>query len=253
MHSNAILAILTVMLNRNIIFLPGFMCDERLFAKQIGTFKNIGLTPVTANSSKHDNISLMAKSILAETGGKFALVGLSMGGIIALEIYKQAPERVTHLALLNSTPFADRSQTQRHEHIARAQQGEILSIISEDLKPKYLAPANHNPEILRLVIKMAEKLGAEVFVRQSLALLYRGHYLDVLSQIKCPTLILTGKQDGVCGTDIAEYMADRIRRAKYVALDNCGHLSTLEQADQVTHELADLLDVKFKNQIGVNA
>lgn len=237
----------------HVIFIPGFMCDHRLFAPQSEWLSNQNVSFHIEAPIKGNSIADFAQDILSTAPESFALCGLSMGGIIALEIYKQAPERVTHMALLNTTPFADRSRPQRHEHIARAQQGEMLSIISEDLKPKYLAPAYQDSTILRQVVKMAEALGEAAFVRQSLALLYRKHYLNLLPSIVCPTLVLTGQQDGVCGPDIATYMADNISGSRFATVENCGHLSTLEQPDIVNKELATLLGIKTNHKEGVIA
>lgn len=234
----------------SVIFLPGFMCDERLFKPQIKAM----VDPINchvADISGQESISGIATYILNNVPSKFAVAGLSMGGIIALEIYRQASERVTHMALLNTTPFADRSQAQRQKHIERVKQGDMPSVISEELKPKYLALAKSNAEILNLVMKMADSQGAETFVRQSFALLFRKAYLDVLPTITCPTLVLTGMQDGVCGPDISAIMAEQIPNAQYRILENCGHLSTLEQPDKVSAELASLFGMK--TNIGVKA
>jgi len=227
----------------NLVLLPGFMCNERLFERQIKTLAKLGIHCQVPTWSNESTIFGIAAEILRDTSAPIALAGLSMGGIIALEIFRQAPERVTHLALLNTTPFADRSQEERRRHINRIHHGELLAVLSEDLKPKYLAPANANSEILSLISAMATRLGPEVFVRQSFALMFRQDYLKLLPDIKCRTLILTGDQDRVCGQDISTYMASKMPQAEHKIIKDCGHLSTLEKAEEVTQSLLDLLQI----------
>lgn len=227
----------------NVIFLPGFMCGQRLFTHQLKALRAHEFNCAVMKNVVGETISEMAAHCLNTAPEKFSLVGLSMGGIVALEIYRQAPERVSHLALLNSTPFADRSEAQRREHIRRVKGGEMNAVISEDLKPKYLSPANHNDTILKTIRAMADDLGPEVFVRQSFALMFRKHYLDLLPQINCPALVLTGEDDTICGSDINKIMADKIPNARYVELKNCGHLSTLERPEAVTQAIAELMEI----------
>lgn len=229
------------------------MCDRRLFTHQLSAFRAYGINCTVIDNFVGETICEMAAHFLKTAPHRFSLVGLSMGGIIAMEIYKQAPERTSYLTLLNSTPFADRSEAQRLEHIRRVNGGEMNEVISEDLKPKYLSPANHNDTILKTVGEMADDLSPEVFVRQSFALMFRNHYLDLLPHINCPTLVLTGEDDTICGADINSMMADKIPNARYVELKNCGHLSTLEQPEAVTRELAQLFEITLNTQHKITA
>lgn len=241
------------MLTKDVIFTPGFMCNWKLFAHQLTLFKKNGVNCTVIDNAVGETIVEIAAHILETAPRKFGLIGLSMGGIIALEIYKQSPERVSHLALLNSTPFADRSESQRRKHIRRVNCGEMDAVISEDLKPKYLSPANHNDTILKTVREMADELGPEVFVTQSFALMFRKHYLDLLPQINCPSLVLTGEDDKICGADINKMMADKIPNAHYIEIKKCGHLSTLEQPEKVTLALAKLYGITLKTRIKITA
>lgn len=184
---------------KQIIFVPGFMCDRRLFTQQTKALSAHGFDCTTVDISNISTIEDGATTILKQMKMTPAgIVGLSMGGIIALEMMRQAPEFVSHLALLNTTPFEDRSAEQRREHMARVSKGELLDIVRDELKPTYLFPSNASPEILDIVTQMAQDLGEQSFKRQSVALMSRISYLKSLNEIRCPTLVLTGENDEIC-------------------------------------------------------
>jgi pimeloyl-ACP methyl ester carboxylesterase len=183
----------------------------------------------------------MARDVLDQVQGRFALVGLSMGGIVALEIWRQASERITHLALLDTTCYADRRRELRLEQIARVERGELRQVTSAT-KPLYLSARNsNNRHIQELVLEMGMALGPEVFVRQSVALRDRGDSSNILSNIMCPTLILCGLEDNLCPLDIHLEMARFVAHGDLVALTDCGHLSALERPEAVTASLDMLL------------
>ena len=221
----------------HVVFLPGFMCDERLFAPQIRQLDEIGISydvPVMRNESTFRE---MATSILQNTPKNFALVGLSMGGIIAQQIVALAPHRVSHLALLNTTPYEDKSLSQRKAHIKRVRNGELETILRDELKPRYLSPSSAKPKIMPLVADMGAQLGLDIFIQQSVALMIRKSQASQLSKISCPTLVLTGTDDRLCPPDIHKKMAQSIKNSELMIVKNCGHLSTLEKPNVVTNAL----------------
>lgn len=221
----------------HIVLIPGFMCDARLFAPQTLALENRHVGHTVAIMRDETTIREMARHILATSPQHFALAGLSMGGIIALEIYRQAPQRVTHLGLLNTTPHADRSIAQRKVHIQRARDGELVTLLQDELKPRYLSPATSRETILPLITQMGQSLGADVFARQSIALMIRKSATPILQDITCPTLVLTGEDDTICPPALHVEMADTIDGAALRLVPNCGHLSTLEQPTLVTAAL----------------
>lgn len=225
----------------SIIFLPGFMCDERLFAAQKVACENAGITVIFADLDTSMTITGLAGDILARAPESFALAGLSMGGIVAMELYRQAAERITHLVLLNTTPHADTKQKQRKEQIARVADGELGLVMQEELKPQYLASVNRSQDRLDLLNDMAQQLGEFTFTRQSLALMARQGYEDLLPQIECPTLVLTGYQDKVCTPNIHIEMAAAIPNARLAIFPDCGHLSTIERPGEVSSALLSLM------------
>ncbi|MCR9196317.1 MAG: alpha/beta hydrolase [Hyphomonas sp.] len=230
------------MLAQSIIFLPGFMCDERLFRPQIETLSRHGISCRVGDLTGACSIERLASIILRNAPKRFALAGLSMGGIVAFEVCKQAPERVTHLALLNTTARADAAGLARKKQLGRVAAGELDLVLREELKPQYLAPANRTTERLRVLEQMGVDLGKDVFCRQTMALTVRDSYLDSVRNIQCPTLLLAGAEDTVCPVDRHEEISARIPHAHLKVLARCGHISTLEQPALVSQALLDLLD-----------
>ncbi|MEL7547910.1 MAG: alpha/beta hydrolase [Pseudomonadota bacterium] len=229
------------MINSSIVFLPGFMCDARLFAPQIDALRANGFDCSVGDITRAGTIERMAKQVADDAPDRFALVGLSMGGIVALEIYKQAPHRVTHLALLNTTARSDAAGLARKKQLGRVAAGDLDLVLREELKPQYLAPENRTPERLELLERMGIDLGENVFCRQTMALILRPAYFDVAASVLCPTLLIAGAEDRVCPVDRHEEIEARIADAELLILERCGHISTLEQPDQVNRALLALL------------
>ena len=225
----------------HVLFLPGMMCDERLWQHQVNALEQ---TVSHADTTQADNLRDMAVQVLAVAPDRFAIAGLSMGGILALEIWRQASERVSHMALLDTNARAEMPERKalRPQQIELAMAGGLRALAIESLKPLYLAEAHRNDEaLLDIILDMALDLGPEVFRRQSLALRDRPDSVATLSTIDCPTLVLCGDEDTLCPVAYHEQMANDIPDARLVVIENCGHLSSLEQPDVVTHELQQLL------------
>lgn len=174
---------------------------------------------------------------LEKTSSPLALVGLSMGGIVAMNIMKIAPDRISHLALLNTTPHEDRSARQRKRQIQRVRGGELAAIIRDELAPNYVSRNSSKEALIALTAEMGEALGASVFVRQSIALMARRSVLQDITKISCPTVIMTGEDDRICPPQIHSDMADAISGSDLRLIPHCGHLSTLEAADEVNQIL----------------
>jgi len=225
----------------NILLLPGMMCDERLWSHQIAAMT----VPVkVADLSKSDTIQSMAADAIAAAPARFAVAGLSMGGILAFEIWRQAPDRVSHLALLDTNPHPDSPDKKalRFEHIAAAASGQLEQLTIESLKPLYLARKNRDDEeLLNTILDMALSLGPGVFERQSLAVMKRPDSVPALATITCPTSIICGREDAICPPSFHELMAQEISGARLVVIDDCGHMSSMEQPETVTAELLQLL------------
>ena len=225
-----------------ILFLPGMMLTYRLYAHQCSRLSS--QYPVSIGDlTQSDTVRSLALDVLRAAPERFGLVGLSMGGIVALEICQLAPERVTHLALLDTTPHADapgRRET-RNAQIDRVRRGGLRQVLVDDMKPLYVGSKNRdNASLRRTVLEMGLELGSEVFLRQTVALRDRAANLQTLSTINCPTLVLCGREDRLCPPACHMEMAAAIADADLVMLAGCGHLSAMEEPEAVTDALVHL-------------
>jgi len=232
-----------------IVFAPGMMCDARLFREQASAIER-GRPVFFADFSKDDSIAGNATRLLAEAPPRFTLAGLSMGGIVAFEVWRKAPDRVAGLVLMNSTPFADspaRRET-RLDQIKRVREGQLKTVVMEELKPNYLAePHKQDQQMLNEIYGMAERLGPDVFVAQSHALMSRDDSTQTLQTITCPTAVIAGEEDEVCPPELHEIMHQGISGSKLHILPDCGHLSTMESPEQVTRILQNHIELAEKD------
>ena len=226
-----------------VLLLPGMMLDQRAYAGQLASLAR--LTEVMIGDiGQSESIVAIAADVLRTAPPRFALVGLSMGGIVAFEIWRCARERVTHLALLDTTPYVDAPERQelRLEQIAMAETGKLRELMVNSMKPLYLARKNRaNRGLVKRILDMALAAGPEVFRRQSLALRNRPASIATLATVTCPTLVLCGREDALCPVDFHATMAAAIPRADLQVLADCGHLSTMEEPAVVATALRQLL------------
>ena len=221
-----------------IVFLPGMMCDARLFIPQINALS--GKYPVMCHPLVgHDAVEALASQILATSPERFALAGLSMGGIVAMEVLRQAPDRVERLALLDTNPLAEKDEVKakRVPQIEAARNGELRRVMRDEMKPNYLADGPNLGAILDLCMAMATDLGPEVFVAQSHALAARPDQSETLTRFDRPALVLCGREDGLCPVERHELMHALLPNSELVVIENAGHLPTLEQPDQTNAAL----------------
>ena len=226
---------------QNLLLIPGMMCDARLWQHQANALSQ---RVIHADTTVGDNFSDMASAALNAAPDRFAVAGLSMGGILAFEIWRQAPERVTHMALLDTNPHAEASERQsgRLREIEKALAGGLKQLAVESLKPLYLAEAHRDDQqLLDTILQMALDLGPEIFRNQSLALRARIDSVPTLATIDCPTLVMCGREDTLCPVAHHELMAERIPQARLRIVERCGHLPSLEQPTIVTDEIRQLL------------
>ena len=197
-----------------------------------------------ANHIRDDNMGAIARRILAEAPPRFALAGHSMGGYIAFEIMRQAPERVAKLALINTQARPDTAEAtarRRGHDRARAEGGEYRAVLDE-LFAGFVHPSRQRRCRLRqLVYDMGDDVGPEGFMRQQTAMIGRPDSRPALAWIKCPTLVLTGDQDNTIPNSLSMEMSSGIPGAKLVMLPNCGHLPQVEQPQATADALAEWL------------
>ena len=222
-----------------LVLIPGLLCTEALWRPQIEHLSDV-VKAWVPKTSRHDNIPQTAKDILAAAPAQFALAGLSMGGYIAFEVLRQAPLRVRKLALLDSNARADLPEqaANRRAAMRRAQEQGNLRGVVEELMPILLHPDHlHDPALTRLIHEMADEIGVDGYIRQQTAIIGRPDNRPFLSSIECPTTVIVGRQDALMPPKVALEIADGIPSAEIVIIEDCGHISTLEQPEAVNAEL----------------
>lgn len=213
-----------------LVLLPGLLCDSALWRPVTDALAAEAAAAV-ADLTLDDSVGAMADRVLAWAPPRFALAGLSMGGYVAQEIMRRAPDRVTRLALLDTSARADSDEQRRRRRglIALARQGRFKGVTPR-LLPLLVHPDRlADTELVEIVTGMAERVGRDAFLRQQTAILGRPDGIADLSRIDCPTLVLCGRQDALTPPELHEEMAFHIPAARLVQIPDSGHLPPLER------------------------
>ena len=231
------------------VLLPGNMCDARLWDGDDGAIRAAlaaaGLAVVDADLTRDATVAAMAARALAAVPGPLLPVGFSMGGIVALAMAAQAPERIAALVLADTNCGADLPDRAavRPGQQARVRAGGLAAIVADELKPAYLAAASRGDAELKAVLfDMALDLGPDVFCRQSEALRTRADLGPVLDGWTRPLLLLAGAEDALCPPAWHEAMAARASSATLAIVDGAGHMLPLERPAAFASALAAWLD-----------
>lgn len=224
-----------------LLLIPGLLNDAGLWCDQMAGLADIA-RPVVADITRGASLPALARDVLDMAEDRFALCGFSLGGIVALEIMRIAPERISHLALLDTTmlPDAPERRADRERLIRTASQPGRFIGLGEGMLKAYLADGNlGNAGMVRRVREMTARLGAEVFIRQSG--IARPDSRPTLGAITCPTLVLCGAEDRLTPPAIHCEMADAIAGAQLVIIPQAGHMTPIEQPDAVNAALRRLI------------
>ncbi len=225
-----------------VLLIPGLNCTARLWAGQVADL-GAGRAVMVADHAGAETIAAIAAAILAEAPPRFALAGLSMGGYVAMEILRVAPERVARLCLVDTQARADTPEAAevRRQLIEITERGGFAKIAALQY-PKLVAPARADDvELQRVVRAMADATGADAFVRQQKAILTRIDSRPSLGAVRCPTTVLVGADDQLTPPDMAAEMAGLVPGARLVEIPGAGHLSPLEAPEAVNAALWDWL------------
>lgn len=221
---------------QGLVLIPGLLCDAALWRGQVENLDDIA-APWVADVTRDTSTTAMAERVLAEAPARrFALAGLSMGGYVAQAIMRLAADRVTRLALLDTTarPDTPEQTARRRGLIELAEKGQFHGVTSR-LLPAFLHPDRLNDKALaEAVIAMAARVGKDAFLRQQRAIMGRGDGRPHLGAIACPTLVLCGRQDQLTPLEWSEEIAALIPEARLQVIEDCGHLSTMERPWEVS-------------------
>jgi pimeloyl-ACP methyl ester carboxylesterase len=222
------------------LFVPGLNCSARLYTPLVPALWRLGPIAI-ADHTREETMQGIAASILAAAPAQFRLVGLSMGGYLAFEIVRQAPERVAKLALLGTSARADTpEQTERRRGLIRLAEDGRFREVNDVLWPILVHESRQGHRALRVIVDaMAEETGPEAFIRQQRALIGRPDSRRDLARIRCPILVAVGDRDLLTPPELSQEIADGIRGARLETIATCGHLSTLERPEVVTRLLVE--------------
>lgn len=226
-----------------LLLIPGMMCDARLYGPQIADFSSERAVHI-ACVTKCETIEEMAQNVLATAPDHFALAGLSMGGIVAMEVLRRAPERVTRVALMdtNSQSETPAVAAAREPQIVGVMAGRLAEVMADVMRPEYLGAGSPRTEILALMQDMAMALGEGEFLRQSRALQRRPDQQKTLRKIRMPALVLCGAEDTLTLPRRHEFMSELIPYATLCIIEGAGHLPTLEAPDATNAALREWLN-----------
>lgn len=216
-----------------ITLLPGLACDARLWREQMPALALLGPVRVADVHSRFATLPEMAAALLAESDGDLHLVGTSMGGMVALEVARQAPQRVRSLALLASSARPDTPELLRlrSDAIGLFEQGRMREVLLANVAFAF-HPA-HAGALQDHYLAMIEDAGAAQLIAQNRAIMARSDYRPLLPALRCPTLVACGRDDLLTPPECTQEMADAIPGARLEWLDTCGHLLTWEQPQRV--------------------
>ena len=224
----------------HLVLVPGMLCDAALWAHQIQHMEDIADCHV-GDTRSDDTIAGMARTILHAAPTRFALAGLSMGGIVAFEMMRQAPERVARLALLDTAanPDSEGGRQRRLDLMKLAEMGEFVGVAPR-LLPQFIHPDRlRDGTLTDAVMEMTQRVGKDAFLRQQNALMERADSRPHLSAIDVPTIVLCGREDAM--TPLARHteIAEAIPKARLAVIEDSGHLTTMERPQAVTALMRD--------------
>jgi pimeloyl-ACP methyl ester carboxylesterase len=229
-----------------LVMLPGLICDASIYAPQSAAFSD---SLAVEGYGLCDSLLGMADIVLEQAPERFALFGHSMGGRIALEVYRKAPERVTHLALV-STGIHPVGANEPANRAALQQVGHDngFEALVDEWLPPMVADANRtNPAIYDPLKAMCMRASQEQFDAQIKALLSRPEVESLLPQISCPTLVMTGSEDGWAPPAQHEGIAAAIPDTQLVIVEGAGHMIQFEAPEAVNAAIADWLSRSVTN------
>jgi pimeloyl-ACP methyl ester carboxylesterase len=214
-----------------LVLIPGLLCTAELWRAQVDGLADVAEITVTEAHREHGSIAEIARAILADAPERFHLAGLSMGGYIAFEIMRQAPERVERLALLDTTARPDPPERvrQREDALELVGRGRFHGV-TDKLIEQFVHENRVGEKVLFDKVKaMARDYSEDEFVRQMTAIMGRPDSRPDLPAIACPTMVLCGREDALTPLEMSDEMARLIPGAVPEVIEFCGHLPPLER------------------------
>ena len=225
------------------MLLPGLACDAAMWRDQLDALAPFGPVHVSDVHTRFAGLPQMAAALLAEHPGELRLCGSSMGGMLALEVLRQAPQRVTALALLGSSARPDTAELLklRADAIALFEQGRMLEVLRANVAFAFDPQNGRDTELVQTYLDMIVRAGAQQLIAQNRAVMARPDSRPLLPSISCPVLVACGASDLLTPPECSREMAELIPDARFELISECGHMLTLEQPSRVNALLLDWL------------
>jgi pimeloyl-ACP methyl ester carboxylesterase len=228
-----------------LVLIPGLLCDATVWPHQRAALADLADIRV-ADHGTLDSLPAMARAVLDDAPERFAIAGHSMGGRVALEVYRAAPERISGVALMDTGyhPLAPGEAGER-EVAGRLMLMEVartkgMRAMAEDWVQGMVHPDRlAERELVEPILDMFEARTQEVYSAQTRALINRPDGSPVLATIRCPTLVLCGHEDSWAPVQRHREMASLIPGSSFVSIRDCGHMCTLERPEAVSTAMRD--------------
>lgn len=219
---------------QHLLLVPGLLCSQDLFASQMEGLAGIAAITI-ADTRGLGSIGEIADAILERAPERFVLGGLSMGGYVVFEVLRRAPERVQKVVLLDTNARSDLpDQAARRRELVALARSEGLRKVQGMLLPFLLGARSMLDKVLvERVLMMAESFSVDQFSLQQEAIIGRPDNRPFLASIRCPVLVVVGGEDRLTPVKVAEEMAGGIAGSRLEVIEDCGHLSTMEQPEAV--------------------
>lgn len=231
----------------DIVLLPGLLCDEAVWRGQVERFSSFRCHVV--DYAQADSIEAMADTVLREAPERFALAGHSMGGRVALEVYRRAPERVARLILMDtgfrSRPADASGEQEKLKRLAlleMARHQGMRAMGETWLQGMVHSDRLEDEALIESILAMIERKTPAIFAAQIQALLERPEATSLLSSIQCPTLLLCGRQDAWSPLSRHEEMAQLIAGSRLAVIEDAGHMVTMERPAEVASVIEHWLE-----------
>lgn len=226
---------------RHFLLCPGFMTDQALWSRMAPGLADLG-TCTFADLSRTDDLEATARDLLAAAPDRFILIGFSLGGFVAREIVRLAPDRVSGLVLMNSSARPPRPEIARRNAIliSLTKDRGFRGLSTDGVKKAFHPDLQDNAPLIQEVKDMALRMGGEAFIKQ-LSIQRRDGRPD-LAKIACPTLVIWARQDELRSLKESQEMADAIPGAKLEIIEDCGHMTPMEAPAEVLRVLSGWLE-----------
>jgi pimeloyl-ACP methyl ester carboxylesterase len=224
-----------------LLILPGLLEDADAFAHQVEGLREHA-TVVAADLTRADSMAELARHALEQADGPFALMGHSMGGYVALEVLRQAPQRVTRVAFVNTNARPDTAEgTANRRRLMELAERDFPAVIATLLPKLVTAESLEKEGVAGTITEMALATGKEAFARQERAIIGRIDSRPFLKDIACPALVVAGDQDQLMPVEVLRELADGIPGARLEVVAKSGHMTSIEQPEALTRLLGDWL------------